>query len=190
MKKVLLAGDSFSADWGSSYEWWKNLPYEITNISQAGSSQYKILKRLSNIDISDYDAVIIFHTSPYRIYTELNKLHLNSPTHRESCYVINDVLSNRGKMRSAMNKYIEYFYNDEYNLYCHTKVCDDIVSYASGYNVLHCSGFDYSGIYNFSNMVSAQDLHNKHKGNVCHLNQTGNLYLRDRIYQHMTLLLE
>ena len=189
MKKILIAGDSFSADWSSTYEWWKMLPYEITNISQAGSSEFKILKRIQEHDLTPYDGVIVFHTSPYRLYTETNLLHKDSQTHSESCYVINDVLSKRGPIKSAMNKYLEYFYNDEYNMYCHQKICNDIIEITKQKKVLHCSGFNYDNICTIPNIITVDDLHREYKGSVCHLNQNGNRYLKERIYQNMEKLL-
>ena len=46
-KKILIAGDSFAADWTVKYkgEGWVNTlckDYDVTNVAQAGVSEYKI----------------------------------------------------------------------------------------------------------------------------------------------------
>ena len=54
-KKLLIAGDSFAADWTIKYkgEGWVNTlckDYDVTNIAQAGVSEYKIYNQLKKID--------------------------------------------------------------------------------------------------------------------------------------------
>ena len=40
--------------------------HDVTNVAQAGVSEYKILKQLHNAELKDYDAIIVSHTSPSR----------------------------------------------------------------------------------------------------------------------------
>jgi hypothetical protein len=188
MTKVLVAGDSFASDWHTGNEWWHQLPFDVTNVAQAGASEYKILKSLTNV--KQYDAIVVFHTSPTRVYAAKgNLLHTNSSTHRDSCYVINDVLSKRGPLKKAMESYVKYFYNDEFVNYIHTKICNDIVNNTFGIPTVHASGFDYSDIYEFENFVSATDLFETYRGNTCHLTTDGNRYLADRICNKLMSLL-
>ena len=49
--KILICGDSFAADWTVKYpgQGWPNMLaeiHEVTNLAQAGCSEYKILKQL------------------------------------------------------------------------------------------------------------------------------------------------
>lgn len=188
MIKVLVAGDSFASDWHTGSEWWHQLPFDVTNVAQAGASEYKILKSLTSLE--QYDAIVVFHTSPTRVYAANgNLLHTNSPTHRDSCYVINDVLSKRGPLKTAMINYVKYFYNDEFVNYTHTKICNDIVNKTSNIPTVHASGFDYLNIYEFENFVSATDLFETYRGNICHLTTDRNRYLADRIYNKLMSLL-
>lgn len=190
MTSILLAGDSFASNWHTGDEWWLQLPYSITNTAQAGASQFKILKQFDTIDISKYDAAIIFHTSPYRIYSESeNLLHKKSITHKNSCYVINDVLHKRNSLSNAMKNYVKYFYNEEFVKYTHKKICQDIENITSKIPTIHASGFDYSDIYSFENFISVQDLFENHRGNTCHLNKNGNRYLAERICKKLHDLL-
>ena len=50
MSKILICGDSFAADWSKKYEGkgWVNMienDHVITNIAEAGVSEYKIYKQ-------------------------------------------------------------------------------------------------------------------------------------------------
>jgi hypothetical protein len=189
MIKVLIAGDSFASNWNTGLEWWRQLPYDLTNVAQAGASEYKILKSLKSVQ--EYDAAIVFHTSPIRLYSANgNLLHTDSLTHRDSCYVINDVLSKRGPIKRAMENYVKYFYNEEFVNYIHTKICEDIVKNTRLIPTIHASGFDYSDIFEFDNFVSANDLFETYRGNTCHLTADGNRYLAERIYKKLTNLLQ
>lgn len=175
MLKILIAGDSYASDWHTNKEWWKQLPYDITNIAQAGSSQYRILKSLPNLEM--YDVIIIAHTSPYRIYTEHNLLHQDSITHKDSDYLIGDVIDKGGDMARAMKKYVEYFHNDEYVMYQHRKICDDIINKTKDKPTLNISGFDYSDIYQFNDYLHIPSIVNYERGKICHMNETTNITL-------------
>jgi hypothetical protein len=53
MKRLLITGDSFAANWQIKYNGvgWVNLlenDFEVKNIAQAGVSEYKIMKQLEN----------------------------------------------------------------------------------------------------------------------------------------------
>ena len=76
--KILIMGDSWAADWSqkhSEYLGWPNIlaeDHDVTNIAQAGVSQYSIVKQLHSVKPYDYDKVICSITSPYRVYTHHN----------------------------------------------------------------------------------------------------------------------
>ena len=60
---VLIAGDSFAAEWPGSNGWVKLLAknYDVTNVAQAGVSEYKILQQIKNANLNKYDLVMICH---------------------------------------------------------------------------------------------------------------------------------
>ena len=85
-KKILIAGDSFAADWTVKYkgEGWVNTlckDYDVTNIAQAGVSEYKIYNQLKKIDVSKYDIILISHTSAYRIPVVEHPIHSKDILH-------------------------------------------------------------------------------------------------------------
>jgi len=61
MKKVLICGDSFSADWTVKYsgQGWPNQIAQlanVTNLSQAGCGEYKIYLQLASADLDQYES--------------------------------------------------------------------------------------------------------------------------------------
>ena len=76
--KILVAGDSFSAQWANCSDSWTSLldnTYIVNNIAQPGVGEYKILKQLESVNIDNYDCVIVSHTSPSRIHIKDHPIH-------------------------------------------------------------------------------------------------------------------
>ena len=62
--KILIAGDSFAALWPDASKGWVNLlaeKFDVLNVAQAGVSEYKIYKQIINLDINQFDCVIVSH---------------------------------------------------------------------------------------------------------------------------------
>ena len=84
-KKLLIAGDSFAADWTIKYkgEGWVNTlceDYDVTNVAQAGVSEYKIynqLKTNKNINPRQLASSLILNRLLNSIYYKKNKLNKN-----------------------------------------------------------------------------------------------------------------
>ena len=65
--------------------------YNVTNVSQAGVSEYKILKQVEDhLYSNDFDLVIVCHTSPYRVHTPEHPVH-NSGLHKDCDLIYSDV---------------------------------------------------------------------------------------------------
>lgn len=120
-KKILIAGDSFSSVWPNTKNGWPSLladMYEVTNLSKPGIGEYKILKQIKDSVASNYDLVIVSHTSPSRIHT------LNHPIHKDGfhqhCDLIYTDLENRFDLFNdnlkTSKKWFEYHYDDEYQI--------------------------------------------------------------------------
>jgi hypothetical protein len=101
MKNLLIIGDSFASDWKPKYSWaqgWVNLlskEFQIHNLAQAGVGEFKILQQLKKAQtcgpLSAYHAVIVCHTSPYRVHTRKHPVHHVDVIHKESDLMINDI---------------------------------------------------------------------------------------------------
>lgn len=124
--RILLAGDSFAADWNSEILGWPNMlakEFEVKNVAQAGISEYKILKQIEKNNPNEYDLVIVCHTSPFRIHTPLHPLE-RTGLHKDCDLIFNDLDHNRDdnnqSLVTALNwfkyHYDETFQEDIYKL--------------------------------------------------------------------------
>jgi len=100
MKRILIAGDSFAADWTKKYNGigWVNMlnnDYDVKNVAEAGVSEYKIYKQLENEKTDEFDYIIISHTSPYRIPVEKHPIHYGDILHNNCDLIYSDLKSMR-----------------------------------------------------------------------------------------------
>lgn len=120
-KKILIVGDSFSTVWPDSNSGWVNLlsnEYDVTNLSEAGIGEYKILKQLETVNTSNFDVVIVSHTSPSRIHTKNHPLHKTG--FRKNCDLIYNDLDGRCNLFNlnllVSKLFFRYHYDDEYQI--------------------------------------------------------------------------
>ena len=106
--KILIIGDSFAAKYNSAYPGWSELlekEYQVTNLAQAGVSEYKILKQVESVDVNSFDCAIVSHTSPYRIHTAYHPLHTEG-LHKHCDFIYEDI---RGRLPDVEKFFTEYF---------------------------------------------------------------------------------
>ena len=96
--KILIAGDSFAADWTIKYpdaKGWPNLladKFAVVNLAQAGVTEYKILAQIRSVtDLKRFDLVVISHTSPYRVHTRRHPVHWGDALHGNSDLCVSDI---------------------------------------------------------------------------------------------------
>lgn len=181
MKKILICGDSFAADWTVKYpgEGWPNLlakEYDVTNLAQAGCSEYKIYKQLLSANLNSFDHIIVFHTSPNRIYTSHHPIHYKDPLHSNSDLIYSDI-KEHCKTNEELIPLIEYFehhFDIEYAIFTHNLICKSIDEMLSSYKVIHATGFDYSKLYAFPNLLDYSNLANKKNVGLNHFDEDSN----------------
>ena len=131
---VLILGDSWAADWSeqhSEYLGWPNIVAEqhtVTNIAQAGVSQYSICKQLQHYPGVDHDAVIISITSPYRIYTPQHPVH-QTGLHVNSDLIYTDIeyhaTENPDNIRlQSAKQFYEHHFDTEHAEFVHQQMVD------------------------------------------------------------------
>jgi hypothetical protein len=168
--KILIVGDSFaaSADQAS----WTNLngQYQVTNLSQAGSSEYRIVKTLKQAIAQSWDHVIVVHTSPNRIYVEHNPLHQNSNTHQHSDLIFQDVENHRGdQFADHVCWWFENIFELEQAEFMHQLLIEKAQQITAHVPATHISFFDINS--------TVENLHwiwKKHPGTINHLDNIGN----------------
>lgn len=182
MTKVLICGDSFAADWTVKYpgEGWPNLlakDYTVTNLAQAGCSEYKIYKQLLSVDLRKFDHIIVFHTSPNRIYTSMHPVHHGDPLHCNSDLIYTDI-KEHSKSNKELLPIVEYFeqhFDVDHAMFSHNLLCDHIDKILKVHRVIHATGFDYNGLHQFDGLlVDYSNLADPRHGNLNHFSNKSN----------------
>ena len=191
--KLLICGDSFSADWTQKYagQGWPNLlaqDFEITNLSQAGCSEYRIYLQIqSQIDhLEQYDHVIVSHTSPYRIYVEHHPVHYKDVLHAHSDFIYNDCKEHAltHPELTPVIKYFEQYFSMEHAEFVHNLTCEKIDTMLDC-PVLHMAHADWKTLYQFQDMMLFNEMFHTHPGLLNHYSDLGNQLVysavRDRL---------
>lgn len=188
MTKVLICGDSFAADWTVKYQGmgWPNLlakQYDVTNLAQAGCSEYKIYKQLLSVDLNEFDCIIVFHTSPNRIYTTRHPIHYLDPLHCNSDLIYNDIKehSNENKELIPIVEYFEQHFDVDHAIFSHNLLCEYIDKMLSPYHVLHATGINWVGLHMFKDMLDFSNQATTTKGYINHFDSAANRFVYETI---------
>ena len=170
--KILLIGDSFAAS--NHNDSWPNLlpNSDIVNLSSNGSSEYRIFKKLVKTDLTQFNYIIIVHTSPYRIYIDHNPLHSNSQTHQTCDLLYQDIkYAEPTKFTQNVAWYFENVFDLDQAAVIHDLLIEKIVKLTETYQSLHLSFFEAE---NNSNIVNLHSIWHEHPGSINHLDNNGN----------------
>ena len=190
MKHICIVGDSFSADWTVKYpdrKGWVNAladKHDVVNLSQAGCSQYAILKQLQSLKkLSNFDAILLSHTSPYRVYVDQHPVNDGDVLHGNADLIYTDI-ANAAKTNDALMPLKDYMENwmslpyqiDIYDLIL--EKIDAILTYEQRYvprlNVIHMTHLEWTSNYELDNMLDLRPLRKKHRGDINHYTEEGN----------------
>lgn len=193
--KLLIVGDSFAADWTKKYptaNGWPNMLaniYQVTNIAQAGCGEYKILKQLQSQPLDKFNAIIVCHTSPYRIYTKEHPVHTGDALHNGSDLIYTDI-----KEHSLTNPtllplvdYFENYFDLDYAKDVHNMICCSIDKEVTNFRgtVIHVTNFEWVGLYKFKDMLDFTYLLKKHRGDINHYDIHGNEVIYDKLLEKL-----
>ena len=185
MKKTLLiAGDSFSADWTTKYKGrgWVNMledDFEVTNISQAGVSEYKIYQQLNSVDLSKFDKILVSHTSAYRIPIQEHPIHKDDVLHYNCDILFSDVETHLDNpvMKTAYDFYSDIFYPD-YFCFVNDLIYEKIKEITP--TATHITFFDSfydDSVHKFENVFL------ENRGTINHLNEMGNRLIYQKVLE-------
>lgn len=137
--KVLIVGDSFAADWSVKYHdslGWPNLlarQFTVTNLAQAGVSEYRIYKQITSIDLAVFDYIIVCHTSPHRLVTKRHPVHANDKLHSNADLIFADVEFHARGLRSWFDRslssaydFFQYHYDEDYGQFVYDRTIECI----------------------------------------------------------------
>jgi hypothetical protein len=185
--KILICGDSFAADWTIKYPTatgWPNLlskHHEITNLAQAGCSEYKIYLQLKSAELETFDYIIVSHTSPNRIYVKKHPVHFNDPLHKDCDLIYSDLNSQDITLAGIAVDFYENYFDSDYAMFVHNLICKEIDSLTSIKSVLHITNFNWDKLYPFKNLKNFQDLFKTNRGLMNHYDSEGNFIIYDYI---------
>lgn len=180
-KKLLIAGDSFAADWTVKYkgEGWVNMlsnDYDVTNVAQAGASEYKIYKQLKKIDVSKYDIILISHTSAYRIPVAEHPIHSKDILHRNCDLIYTDLKEYDNELAKIAVDFYEKLFDTEYFIFIHDLIINEIVKkYPTAINITFFDNFSHPTFHNF------EEIFLNNKGNMNHMDNIGNTLIYNNI---------
>jgi hypothetical protein len=177
--KLLIAGDSFAAQWPNATTGWVNLlaeKYNVVNIAQPGIGEYKILKQIESQDVNSFDLVIVSHTSPSRLHTKNHPIH-NEGFHKDCDLILNDLIdrSSLGNASlKAAQEYFKYHYDDTYQIDIYNLIRKQINSLISApyVSISHVDIANELAIE--TNHIDFSHLWSKERGTVNHYTEEGN----------------
>ena len=180
--KILICGDSFAADWSvkySDYPGWPNLlaqVHNVTNLAQAGVSEYKIWKQLSSANLSKFDCVILSHTSPFRLPTELHPDHYKDPLHKDCDLIYLDIKHSKDKSLQSVVEYFEKFFVPEYAIFVHKLIIEHEINFLESFKgkVIHVTNLQQDFDFAEHKFISFEKIFEEHKGLVNHFGEQGN----------------
>ncbi len=175
MKRILIAGDSFAADWTKKYNGigWVNMlnnDYDVKNVAEAGVSEYKIYKQLENEKTDEFDYIIISHTSPYRIPVEKHPIHYGDILHNNCDLIYSDLKSYESNKlaKIAVDFYENLFYHEYYEFVNDLLIKNILTKYKESININFFDKCNYDNIHNM------KTIYQKNKGLINHMNEKGN----------------
>jgi hypothetical protein len=177
--KVLIVGDSFSSQQLAGRYGWPVLlceDFNVTNLSAPGIGQYKILKKIQSVDLVNYDAVLISHTSPNRLHTLTNPLYPLGHLYNGSDIIFADAEAKSDQLPIAQSlvNYYKYIFDQDYYNFIHWSCCQQIDQITKQTSVIHITNFDWANLYQFSNLINFYDLWLTNRGEYVHYSESAN----------------
>lgn len=181
--KIAIVGDSFAAD-EVDHSWISLLSehHQITNYSQRGISQYRLLNIVEQnlSSILDNDCVILWHTNPDRVYIndDVEFPTRDLASHPCADLVASDSLnSNNSHWRNIAKTYYKIFHNTAQQQLYHGFVVQRLRNITQSIRSVHCSGFELSG-----EIISFADIAQTYPGTINHFDSTGNY----QVFEYLT----
>lgn len=202
--QILIAGDSFAADWTVKYPdqfGWPNLlanKHSVKNLAQAGVSEYKIYQQVMSVnDINYYDFFIICHTSPYRIVTRKHPVHYDDVLHHNADLILTDLDYHAHTLNGFFNRslqaarlYVNHHYDIQYYQTTYNLFVDSIAQkLPKNKTILIGNNLNYKKISNSKYLIDCKKIQKTHPGLINHLSNEGNQMLFNLVDDKINKLL-
>lgn len=187
---ILICGDSWAADWSVKYNdlGWPNIlqqHHDVTNIAQAGVSQYRICQQLQDIDITKFDVAVCSITSPNRIYSNNNTAHIDDALHSNCDLMFADLehaweQGNKTPQTKSALDFFMYHWDKDHADFVHQLLVDwcfnklNVIPTIGTSNIINNNSFATQWNY-----VCGVDICANNKGIINHMNEQGNKLFAD-----------
>ena len=177
--KLLVAGDSFAAEWPGNEGWVKLLArdYDVTNVAQAGVSEYKILKQIQNSKLDEYNLVIVNHTSPSRVHTPKHPLP-RTDLHKDCDLLYTDIEQRNSFFNESLKSaqlYFKHHYDDQYYQTIYSLLRKEINTLLLDKKYLSMSHIDVAKLFvHEDNHLDFSEFWKANKGTENHYSKIGN----------------
>jgi hypothetical protein len=196
--RILIVGDSFAVkhcdpatdNYGWSFFLEQN--YNITNISQRGISEYKIIQQLKSVNLKTFDCVIVSHTSPNRVYVDQHPVHyLSRDRYSNADLIYNDVCWNLQQFPEntgllAANYYFDKFYNQDYQEFIYRLFQKEITEILKNNLTLHLLTLYDKNIELFQHVINLYQQIEIDPGNINHYSAKNNQVVFDIVSNWVT----
>jgi len=196
MKKILICGDSFAADWTPKYKGvmgWPNLlakECHVVNLAQAGCSEYKVYRQLESVDLDTFTHVIVSHASPFRLVVKEHPVHSNDVLHSNADLMYADIKehSKKDKYLLPIVDYFERYFDRDSSIFTHNLICEKIdqLTSQSTATVINMVNSEWDNLYQFQDMIDCGKLFIKHRGLINHYTDEGNDIIFNIIRKELT----
>jgi hypothetical protein len=193
-KHILIAGDSFSSESLSAEHGWPMLlrqDFQITNVSSPGIGEYKILQNLQSENLSKYDLVLISHTSPNRLHCVNNPLYPHDHLYNKSDIIFTDAESrvNKQPIAQSIVDYYKYIFDIDYYEFIHRCCCKEIEQLTNNVPVLNITHFDWTDLYQFSNLTNFHEFWLANRGEFVHYTKEANQIIYQQLQNKIQKIL-
>lgn len=186
MDKILIVGDSFSSfQLANNYGWPALLAqkFKVTNLSQPGIGEYKILQKLQTQNLDLYDLIIVSHTSPYRVHCQENPMYPPNHLYRKSDIIFADAEQKKSTDADAIVTYFTKIFDPDYYKFIHYSCCSAIDNLTKTLPVLHITHFEWDDLYPFEKLINFYSHWTKNKGSYNHYTVDANQYILETILE-------
>jgi hypothetical protein len=196
--KILIAGDSFAADWTVKYpdqKGWPNLlaeRFDVKNIAQAGVSEYRIYQQIMSVEnLYEYDFCIISHTSPHRSVTRHHPVHASDSLHQHADLMLNDINYHLHTLKGMFNRslraasdYIKYHYDIEFHETIYNLLKKEIDEKLLKNNTISISDLLFK-LNNNEQDLNLHELQTQYPGKINHFSIQGNQLIFQKLLEYI-----
>lgn len=184
--KILICGDSFAASRDPIS--WTSLLAQKHIVSQhgwKGCGEYKIYQQLNMQSTTEYDLIIISHTSATRVHIKNHPLYQYPHEHFNADLIYNDVNHHRteNSILDTAARYFEQIFDIEYYEFVHSMILQKINSELSEKCSLHLFPLHFPSEIPFKHWFDTRKVAETHPGTINHYDRCGNKKVFDLINQ-------